>query len=226
MTTVTLSDGASCEVRRLRIFELRQAIEPPLYGYFTYDVEVGGRTVTAVYEPPEIPPTVTSDDPNIAIWQQNEVDYYRAWQAHEDTKRRDPERYACDVAEYIITNCISEGDKRRIVTPEDYAAVYLAALTPSVTMQELESAASRVFHAKFDNQPLFKAMMGNGNTGDGEHDIVAVWEVETMHQSGLTEQLWAELPLGERARRIVGSKLSEWQSGLQMSKDRDRRGKF
>ena len=227
MTLVTLSDGQPCEVRRLRIFELREVIEPPLYGYFTYEVEIGGRMITAVYEPSDEPPKVTSTDPSIAIWQQHEVDYYRAWQAFEEEKRTAPERYAYDVAAYILVECLEQEDRQRVATVEDYNKVYLAALTPQLTIKELELAAARIFHAKFNNQPIFKALFNKEHgTSDSEQDVIAVWEVETMHSSGLTEQAWSELDIGERARRVVGSKLSEWQSGLQIQKDRERRAKL
>ena len=221
---VTLSDGEPCEVRKLRIFELREAIDPPLYGYFTYEVEIGGRMVTAVYEPPDEPPQVTTTEPYAMKWQQEEVELYRAYLAFDEKQRLDPERYVYEVAAYILANCIA--DPSRIKTAEDYAAVYQAALTPHLSHQDLELAATRIFKAKFANEPIFRALFKGRGTSDSEHDVVAVWETETLHASGLTEQEWAELTIGERARRVVGSKLSEWQSSLQMEKNRDRRGKL
>lgn len=228
---ITLSDGNACEVRRLGLFELREHIKPPLSGPYVFTYTIGGQTVEQEFDfdlypkPPQrpygSPDGLPEGSPQWFAWRDYEL--YQAAVHHERAKERDDERWLTEVALYIVSHCID--DSTRIVEPEDYEKAYHAALAPQLTFTDLETAARYIFRAKFDDLPVFDALRQSENDSDGEHDPIAVWEVQTMTAAGMTEDEWSELPLGERARKVVAMRLDNWMNALQWEKDKKKNGR-
>ena len=110
-------------VRRLGIFEL-DAIRPPDTRPFVYSEKIGGNEITrpfdvAAWEKPPAMPT-----PEQMAAQPGTVPYYfyfewslywaATYKAIEN--KADVKRYCKDVADYIMTTCISSDDKARILS--------------------------------------------------------------------------------------------------------------
>lgn len=138
---VTLSDGNSCKVRQLGLFELdnvgREVLGPYKYSLLlatgqvvedTYDI----RALT--YTPTKPDMAVEEIKPGMPEYDQL-LDYetYLAALAHEQKRIESYEGYVNDVAQYILHNCLSPEDRNRIVEPGDWDAVYQAALVPQLT---------------------------------------------------------------------------------------------
>lgn len=228
---VTLSDGEPCEVRRLGLFELRENVKPPLSGPYVFTYTLGGQEVEQEFDfdlypnPPQrpygSPDGLPEGSPQWFAWRDYEL--YQAAVHHERAKGRDSERYWQEVALYITGHCID--DPTRLVEMGDYEKVYHAALAPYLSFHDLETAALYIFRAKFDDLPIFEALRQNESNSDGEHDPIAVWEVQTMTQAGMTESEWGALPLGERARKVVAARIDGWMNALQWEKDKKKNGR-
>lgn len=228
-TEVTLSDERPCVVRRLGIFEL-DAIKPPNTRPFLYTETVGGNEITrpfdiAVWDSPPTPPT-----PEQMAAAPGTVPYYfyYEWQLYwaavykEQENKRDVKRYCQEVANYIMTTCIASDDKSRIVTPEDFRQLWAAALVPQLSLDDLAMSLEYTFRANFDGESVLKRIL-DGATDDesgGGYNAIRTWEIQAINQSSFTEAEWAELPLDERARRVVAMKLDEWLAFLTAEKQR------
>jgi hypothetical protein len=160
---VTLSDGAECNIRVLGLFELQNEVAPEEEpGPFAYSFEVmGGEVVRKTYDaedfanPPPKPsiPREEATKENSQPWfAWQEWDTYQAALAHQQQQLILAEKYAKDVAAYIMTHCLEEEDRSRIVTEEDWQKVYRAAMIPTVTEEDIEAALSRIFQGYVQGQ--------------------------------------------------------------------------
>ncbi len=140
-TEITLSDNRPCVVRRLGIFEL-DTIQPPDTRPFVYTEKLGGNEITrpfdvSAWDKPPNPPT-----PEQMAAQPGTVPYYfyfewqLYWAATYKAKenKEDVKRYCKDVANYILSTCISSEYKVRVVTAEDFRLVWSAALVPQLSL--------------------------------------------------------------------------------------------
>ena len=228
-TEITLSDNRPCVVRRLGIFEL-DTIQPPDTKPFTYTEKLGGNEITRPYDviawdnPPN-PPT-----PEQMAAQPGTVPYYfyfewsLYWAATYKAKenKEDVKRYCKDVANYILSTCISPEDKGRVVTAEDFRLVWAAALVPQLSLEDLAQSLEYTFRANFDGEAVLTKILDNAGDEDsgGGYNAIRTWEIQAINNSGFTESNWAELPLDERARRVVALKLDDWLAYLTAEKQR------
>jgi hypothetical protein len=157
---VTLSDGADCEVRVLGLFELQNEVAPEEEpGPFVYTYEVlGGQVVSKTYD--------AEDFANPPTWQ--EWDTYQAAVAHQQQQLILAEKYAKDVAAYIMANCLGKEERSRIVTEEDWQKVYRAAMIPTVTEEDIEAALSRIFQGYIQGQADPASVEGVGPVPEAE----------------------------------------------------------
>ena len=228
-TEVTLSDERPCIVRRLKIFELDK-IPPPDTRPFLYSEKIGGKKITRPFdvtawdEPPRTPTaTERAAEPGTVPYF-----YYYEWQLYYaalyklEENKQDIERYCKDVAAYIMETCITADDRQRIVSPEDYQAVYYAALVPQLTYEDLEQSLEYTFRANFDGEAvLMKILKEAGEEMDGgNYNALRRWEIQALTQSGFTEDDWADLPLDERARRVCDVKIDDWLAYLTAEKQK------
>ncbi len=229
LTEITLSDGEKCQVRRLGIFEL-DAIQPPDTRPFVYTEKLGGNEITrpfdvAAWEKPPAMPT-----PEQMAAQPGTVPYYHYfewslyWAATYKAKenKEDVKRYCKDVAAYILDTCISPEDKKRIVTADDFRLVWAAALVPQLSLEDLAMSLEYTFRANFDGEAVLTKILDNAGDEDsgGGYNAIRTWEIQAINNSGFTETEWAELPLDERARRVVALKLDDWLAYLTAEKQR------
>ncbi len=216
-------------VRRLGIFEL-DAIRPPDTRPFVYSEKIGGNEITrpfdvAAWEKPPAMPT-----PEQMAAQPGTVPYYfyfewslywaATYKAIEN--KADVKRYCKDVADYIMTTCISSDDKARIVTGEDFRLVWSAALVPQLSLEDLAMSLEYTFRANFDGEAVLTKILDNAGDEDsgGGYNAIRTWEIQAINNSGFTESDWAELPLDERARRVVAMKVDNWLEYLTAEKAR------
>ena len=153
--TVTLSDGLPCEVRQLGLFETdgigREII--PAYSYSillatgrVVEVEYNLRALDFTPTPANVPKEELK--PNTPEWeQQEEYDVYIAALAHEQKRFESYEGYVNDVVFYILDNCISEDDKKRLVDPADWLMVQAAAIVPQLDAEGLARCLRSTFQS-------------------------------------------------------------------------------
>ena len=216
-------------VRRLGIFEL-DAIRPPDTRPFVYTEKLGGNEITrpfdvSAWDKPPNPPT-----PEQMAAQPGTVPYYfyfewqLYWAATYKAKenKEDVKRYCKDVANYILSTCISPEDKGRVVTAEDFCLVWAAALVPQLSLEDLAQSLEHTFRANFDGEAVLTKILDNAGDEDsgGGYNAIRTWEIQAINNSGFTESDWAELPLDERARRVVALKLDDWLAYLTAEKQR------
>ena len=221
---VFLSDGGPCQVRVLGLFELEQ-VGPEIPGPYTYDIlTVTGVIYRVEYDltrnlqrPPQKPAETPPDElepasPQWAAW--NEWDHFQAAIAHERARFDAIEIYLANVAVYITEHCLEPTDRIRLVEPEDYRAVYAAALVPKLTLDDIEQAL-KSYRASFKGDSVLQAIfsMKGGDSGS-RADMVQLWEAELMNSLGISdpesEAAYAQLPVFERARKLVAHKLPDW----------------
>ena len=216
-------------VRRLGIFEL-DAIRPPDTRPFVYSEKIGGNEITrpfdvAAWEKPPAMPT-----PEQMAAQPGTVPYYfyfewsLYWAATYKAKenKADVKRYCKDVANYILQSCIGLEDKERVVTADDFRLVWSAALVPQLNLEDLAMSLEYTFRANFDGEAVLTKILDNASDEDegGGYNAIRTWEIQAINNSGFTEQDWAELPLSERARRVVALKIDDWLAYLTAEKQR------
>ena len=229
-TDITLSDERPCTVRRLGIFEL-DAIKPPDTRPFLYTEVVGGNEITrpfdiTVWDAPPTPPTpeqMAAEPGTVPYYFYYEWSLYWAAVYKEESNKRDVKRYCQDVAAYIMDTCIAPDDKARIVTPEDFRQLWGAALVPQLSLDDLAMSLEYTFRANFDGESVLTKILkdASGDESDGGgYNAIRTWEIQAINQSSFTESEWAELPLDERARRVVAMKLDDWLAYLTAEKQR------
>ena len=228
-TEITLSDDRPCVVRRLGIFEL-DAIQPPDTRPFLYTEKLGQNEITRPFDveawsEPPTPPTpeqMAAEPGTVPYYYYFEWSLYWAATYKAKQNKEDVKRYCEDVATYILETCISADDRKRIVTDGDYRLVWSAALVPQLSLEDLSLSLEYTFRANFDGEAvLTKILNGDSEETDGGgYNAIRTWEIQAINNSGFTESDWAELPLDERARRVVALKIDDWLGYLTMEKQR------
>lgn len=153
MPVVTLSNGESCKVRQLGLFELdgkgREILGPYRYtlllasGQFV-EAEYDIRALTYTPTRPEMPPDqIKQGSPE--WYQLQDFDTYTAALAHEKLRIESYEGYANDIAAYILKACVNPDDHNRIITPGDWDKVHSAALVPELTLEGLANCLAETF---------------------------------------------------------------------------------
>jgi len=216
-------------VRRLGIFEL-DAIQPPNTRPFVYTEKIGGNEITRPFdvsawaEPPK-PPTpeqMAAVPGTVPYYYYFEWSLYWAATYKAKENREDVKRYCLDVKNYILSTCISPEDKERIVTADDFRLVWSAALVPQLALEDLALSLEYTFRANFDGEAVLTKILDNAGDEDsgGGYNAIRTWEIQAINNSGFKESEWAELPLDERARRVVALKLDDWLAYLTAEKQR------
>jgi hypothetical protein len=147
LTSVTLSNGQTANVKRLGLFELDDYVTKDIPPEFTYTVHLmSGRDVEVKYnlgevdeEPP--PPGLPYDEcdegtPEYYQWQS--VFRHRQALEHEQARLDAYAEYCQQVATYIRQTCIPDG--LAVSTPDDWDKIYHAALCPQVKMEDIGAA--------------------------------------------------------------------------------------
>lgn len=153
MPIVILSDGQPCNVKRLGLFELdgkgREVLGVYRYtillasGQFTDD-EYDVRALTYTPTKPDMP--IEDIKPNSPEWYQlQDFDTYTAALAHEKLRLESYEGFVNDITSYILGHCISDSDRNRIITSDDWNAIYLAALVPELTIEGVANTLEHTF---------------------------------------------------------------------------------
>jgi hypothetical protein len=153
LKTVILSDGLECKVRQLGLFELdgkgREVLGIFRYtlllasGQFAED-EYDVRALTYTPTRPDIPiEDIKSNSPE--WYQLQDFDTYTAALAHEKLRLESYEGFVNDITAYILTHCLSDEDRNRIISSEDWNAVYLAALVPELTIEGVADTLESTF---------------------------------------------------------------------------------
>lgn len=153
--TVTLSDGLPCRVRQLGLFELNGKGREVL-GVYRYSLLLATGQITedeydirALDEIPQAPSKPAEEiKAGSAEWYElNEYETYLAAISHEKRRIESYHGYVEDITAYILANCISPEDSSRVVTIEDWEAVYQAALVPELTMEGLRQCLANTFQS-------------------------------------------------------------------------------
>lgn len=156
VSEVVLSDGKPALVERLGPFaldDLRAQYLDPHAGLFEYDVLLANGQIAkapfdlrAVATPPPRPeePDPTGEAHEApgsgARWERLEYNRYQAALAWELKKMQARAEFNRAVRQRVLEQCIDEGTRRRLRTPDDVAVVMAAALTPEVTLEDIAAA--------------------------------------------------------------------------------------
>ena len=148
-TVVELSDGSTVKVKRLGIFEL-DAHDPDPVGPFVYTGSTLAGEVQIEYDgsqweaPPQKPDVVDPEEGSPEWYELREYEAYHAWEHHEKLRMAAAAEYHNKIAEYILDQCLN-GDRDKLVTPEDWEAVHTAALVPQLTQEDVAAALRNTF---------------------------------------------------------------------------------
>jgi len=224
-TTITLSDGGPCEVKRLGIFDMDN-VGPTLVGPFIYKVKMAdGQEVEVAYDlsnitrPPQHPGVPENEiEEGSPTWYAL-LDYqtYMMALAHERTRIESAIDHIKEKSRYIVEACLINDDIERILTRDDYLKVLAAALVPELTPEIFSDTLNTHFNAHFQGRDIMEAMK-YVIPGSGAYAALKVWEINTMTQHGYTEEEWANLSLGERARKVAAFKLPDLLETLEKDK--------
>ena len=219
----TLSDGKPYQILRpLGLFEL-DPIGPDIPGPYRYSIlTYTGQVFEAEYQPgqaPPIKPDEAEPEPGSPAWHQlREWDTYQAYLAHETTRSQAIEQWLNNCAGHILTNCLDEATRLRLVEPQDWQAVYTAAMVPRLTMEDIGAALRQTFRASFDGLDILDAMF-KLEPGLAKLNPVALWESQLLNDLGLVtpeqEAEYAHLPIMTRARKVAAFKLTDWLGALE-----------
>lgn len=229
MPEVTLSDGGSCEVRTLGIFELDR-IQREFLGPFTFEMTILGGSKKEVeydiskYEELDRPIPEKPKTPQEELVLETEEWYqFRDWQLYQAALNHNRQRlesiaaYCDDVAAYIITHCVSPEDSIRIVTAWDWERVYKIALIPPITEKMIIQTLRDSFQASFDEQEIFDAL-DKTKGGSGAYNALRLFENEWANEMGYSDLELAVIPVEERARRVCAKFLRGWMEHLETDK--------
>ena len=235
-TTVQLSDGRPCEVRRLGIFEL-DVVGPTLVGPFTYKFKLAnGEEVEIDYDLSKI--TVPPQHPGVP---ENEIvegtpqyhallewQTYKAAVQHEQKRLASAIEYVIAVSKYIADHAIVHGDQERIIDEADWLSIYEAALVPQLTYEVLAKTFEDYFSAHYEGGEVLAAMrkMGRRDPSHGGYDSLKAWEIQAMNAMQMTEEEWSDLDLGERSRKVAAMQLPKILESLESDRiSRENRAK-
>lgn len=147
---VILSDKQTIKVRVLGLFEL-DAIEPPLGPYCYSLLTATGDIIEDEYifppEPPPKPdkPVEECNQGDYEYYQWQEYNTYQAAIAHERRRTEDYERYLRDINRHIVTTCLDEEDRQRLIEPSDWQKVQAAAIVPQLTEEVIADTLRNTF---------------------------------------------------------------------------------
>lgn len=150
---IILSDNLPCKVRQLGLFELDGKGREVL-GIYRYSLLLAtGQIVEDEYDIRALDYTPTPPDkpaneiaPQSSEWYQlQDFETYRAALAHEKLRIESYEGYLNDIAQYILDNCLSEEDRRRIIEVDDWNKITQAALVPYLTEEGLRECLAQTF---------------------------------------------------------------------------------
>lgn len=74
------------------------------------------------------------------------------------------------------------------------------------------------FKATFGDREILDALL-IGATGKGKVAALRLWEAETILALGWSEKAWIRLGIGERYRKVVAHKLSDWMKTLETEEE-------
>jgi hypothetical protein len=150
---VTVDDGATGEVRRLRFLELEDEldynVDPP---YVHKYKALGGvqevQYVLSDWTTPPIRPDVPieeaqPDTAEFAQWQSHTL--YQAVLRHEYKRAEQTRQYMVDVSRHIKRTCVDDDFRPHIISPKDFSKVEAAAICPEVSKEDLEAELARTF---------------------------------------------------------------------------------
>ena len=151
---VLLSNGFVCRVRRMALYELDAVPykEPEPFTY-VYVNKKTGKEIRRVYDisqwsKPPIPPDRPEHECDPDSYEGELWHVYNTYQAallHKLKQNEAAVHYAQAVSRYVLDSCISARAVRQIVSADDYTRVYQQALTPEVTVTEVEAALAASF---------------------------------------------------------------------------------
>lgn len=228
--TILPSDGKSISIRRLGLFEIEDNITLPSTRPYTVRVWVGGTeyeqefSIHAFSEPPKKPgvPVEEVDEGTPVFWAWKTYLQYQEALLYQKRQERSMVRFRSDVARYIRSTCILTEDQYRIESVEDWREVTRLALVPKVSLTDLQLACGQVARVTYDDEDVLIKLLFDPKESDPEggakYAIPTVWEVQTISEQGWLEEDWAKLSVQERARKIVGHKLSDWLEALESQK--------
>ena len=223
-TTITLSDNLPCEVKRLPLYVLR-GIGPKDPGDFSHKIKtLLGETFNQTYDlkskldKPPVEPLPNSDD----TWAMTEWERFQAAIWHNQNRFELAEERAENEAAYILDSCLSPEDRQRVITIDDYDAVYHAAMTPEITREDISEVLSTFYQADFDGSDILDQVFSL-KKGSGGYTPTRKWEAQLQRELRLSLEEYSQLPVSERARLITEMKLDDWLSILEA--DKARRGK-
>ncbi len=160
----TLSDGKEIEVRRLKFLELEDRVPNEDPGLYVHTYSVNGYPQEVAYglqdyeEIPEKPPKPLHEaEPDSyleAQWEQYHL--YRAVLTHERRRSDIRDEYLVNCAKYILDTCISEEDRQRVLTAEDYQKVFNGALCPEVTEGDIVAVLATTFQGHVEGQAFME----------------------------------------------------------------------
>ena len=223
-TTILLSDNQPCEVLTLYLYALRD-IGPKDPGEFSYKVKtLLGEIFTQPYDlktrlekPPTEPPP-DSDD----TWAMTEWERFQAAIAHNQHRFETAEQRAENEAVFILYTCLNPEDRARVVTVEDYDAVYHAAMCPEVSREDISTVLRNFYQADFDGSDILDALQ-NVKGGSGSYIPTRKWEAQLQRELRLSLEEYSQIPVGERARMIAEMRIDDWLGTLEMDKARRER---
>lgn len=227
-TTVTLSDGQPCVVRRLGIFDL-DGEGPEVSGPFRYTMTLlSGKEVEDFYDPgarsiPPVKPDVARDElrdgsPEWYAWLEWET--YKAAIAHEYMHRIPSVfEFIKAISGFIATHAISEEDRQRVMTEEDWIKIRSAALVPEVSWEMITAVFRNTFQASYDDMEIEEARKRMTTSGLGKLDPIREAEIQAMAKFGYrTEDEWADLSIAERTRKIASVLLPKFMEALEIDR--------
>lgn len=174
---VTLSDGQPCRVRVLGLFELngkgREVLGVYRYslllatGQITED-EYDLRALDEIPRPPDKPVEEIKTG-SVDWYDLKEYETYLCAVTHEKHRIESYHDYVQDITAYILTNCLSPEDRNRIVTVEDWEAIYQIVFVPELTMEVIRQCLADTFQGFLswagDTRRNFRYLRRRGTDG-------------------------------------------------------------
>jgi hypothetical protein len=222
--TVTLSDGAPCEVRQLGLYALDVIEGPAVSGPFIYQQEIAGIFYDAEFdifafeEPPKQPeiPEHEAEEKSLPWYDWKNYRLYQAGLEHERKRLETTAEYIDRIVAFILDECITEEDRKRLLVEDDWKKIYTAALVEQLTEEKLVDTL-RKFKAEYSNKEIFEALR-EAEGSPGKYDAIRVWEGKLMIEMGLTEAQYSMLSLDERARKVCSMMLPKWMEHLEIDR--------
>jgi len=227
VTFILPSDGLPMEARRLGLFELDRFPDPSLQP-FTTPVIVEGVTYQQIFstksfkKSPEKPAGEIHDYPERSQLWYTHLTYlqYQAAVHYEHEQAQRFTDYRRQVIQYIYQTCLPDEARERIVNLVDWREVLRNIQVPELSMHDLRTALWQSLNATIDEDDVLDAIMNLKvpDTLQLKYSVPRFWEMQTMSAMQMTEAIWADLPLPERARKVVVHMLPQWASALEAAR--------